>query len=69
MKRVWQAGGFLLAIALIAYFMWFSWHNLDLRALADVLRKPRTILALLVYWKFQANCSAHAFTRTSGSGN
>ena len=48
MKRVWQAGGFLLAIALIAYFMWFSWHNLDLRALADVLRKPRTILALLV---------------------
>ncbi|MCL2524510.1 MAG: flippase-like domain-containing protein [Betaproteobacteria bacterium] len=48
MKRLWRLCGLLLAIGLIAYFLWFSWQSLDLHTLAITLKNPGTLLALLL---------------------
>src|SRR3546814_20088749 len=48
MKWLWRLGGLLVAFGLIVYFLWFTWQNLDLHAFAAALKKPWTIVALLL---------------------
>lgn len=48
MKWLWRLVGLLVASGLIAYFLWFTWQNLDLYAFAEAVKKPWTIAALLL---------------------
>lgn len=48
MKWLWRLSGLLIALGLFVYFIWFSWHNLDLHTFAAAFKKPWTILALVL---------------------
>ena len=48
MKRLWRVAGTVIAIGLMAYFLWFAWRNLDPRILATTLKQPGTLLALFL---------------------
>lgn len=47
MRRWFRRAGALVALALIAYFAWFSYQSLDGRALASALSSPRAWVAML----------------------
>ena len=48
MKRLWRVAGTVIAIGLMAYFLWFAWRNLDPRILVTTLKQPGTLLALFL---------------------
>lgn len=48
MKQFWRLAGMVIAVGLMAYFLWFAWQNLDLHILAATLKQPGTQLALFI---------------------
>ncbi len=46
MKRLWRTAGLIVAMGLMAYFLWFAWRNLDPRLLVATLEQPGTLLAV-----------------------